>query len=1119
MATGKEYYDVLGVDEDASTGEIRSAYRKLALTSHPDRGGDADVFAKISKAYEVLSDPKMRERYDTTGRTAALTPEEEFLMAFKTGGSGSGGRDDRRKGGGMSEDQRKEQLRKQQEEQEKRMEAQRKLDEMERRDAERRRRAEGGAPSAGPPSSYSPASAAPAASATNGSSNFYPGSRVVLGNLKSVPELNGVYGTIIEQKGDRWQVKLDNNQGEKLLKANNLQPVNGSDPSVAAAGYPQHAAEPPKAAQQKSAAAGTRHCIIASWRGWQPDDMRWDASRSCYTYEVELGQAGVESFQIWVNGDTNACIHPDCRDGSPHSPHKICGPDGRGHGLNWTIGRYQGDQAAPGARYEIMYYVNNDGSPKEMTWRKTGGGSAPSANKAPARLPASLTAFFSNACPTWSDKDKSAVIERLAKVRINTITGLVSALRAKGADALNPRLRSANEKAFTTDTLVALRKYADTMDVMADSAKSKTNGVQAAAAPSIPLPKQLFEVTHDVVMIRDRPGRAAASVGQKRKGEQIAAVEETFDGWVKLEGGEGWICKDMQGQAGLGKLLVPAGKQPQLAVHELASKPGPQKFTVCFKPRVATRDGPSKDATVQGLKKYGEEILAETQTYHGWVRLANGAGWMLARDNDLGKLLEPTFLEEVRSRAGDLASAQSALVALMATTDTEGLKAAIARARSAGVDAQQIAAAESKVAELKQRDENRRAMKARITKNERNGSELAECVSDCIEMEFEQEAKLAQKLLDALLDEQAAEAEQFQELLDKLKDATLSGDVNEIKSARNACKTAGVPMKEISRVFTLAQIEAQQQSEKRAEADAAADEYFSKAREKARTGAAEADAYFRGSTEPPEPTKPEPVKFQKPVPEPTAAPAPTPAVAPAPAPEPARAPASAPATAAAAAPAPAPAPAPAAPAPAPATAEPAAKAAAPAADASSNFAEITRQLKAAAKSGEVGQIKEARNAAKKAGMTTKEIGRIFALAQNEDDDAGAPAPTPAEPAAPPEPTAPAPAEPAEPVVVEEAPEAAQAEVSPEPVESDTAVDVPLDLLGSGILNGDWVNLEGGEYMATLTGASIQWADGPALDLGVTPEGGISCEMFGETFSAQLDSEGRLVWSDGDVWVR
>jgi DnaJ-class molecular chaperone len=64
----KDYYRILGVDRNADDKTIKSAYRKLARKYHPDvnKGQDAR-FKEINEAYEVLSDPEKRRRYDTLG--------------------------------------------------------------------------------------------------------------------------------------------------------------------------------------------------------------------------------------------------------------------------------------------------------------------------------------------------------------------------------------------------------------------------------------------------------------------------------------------------------------------------------------------------------------------------------------------------------------------------------------------------------------------------------------------------------------------------------------------------------------------------------------------------------------------------------------------------------------------------------------------------------------------------------------------------------------------------------------------------------------------------------------------------------------------------------------------
>mgnify|MGYP004525231881 CR=1 FL=1 len=66
MAQQKNYYEILGVNSDASADELKSAYRKLARTYHPDIAGESGVekFKDIMEAYETLSDETKRKRYE-----------------------------------------------------------------------------------------------------------------------------------------------------------------------------------------------------------------------------------------------------------------------------------------------------------------------------------------------------------------------------------------------------------------------------------------------------------------------------------------------------------------------------------------------------------------------------------------------------------------------------------------------------------------------------------------------------------------------------------------------------------------------------------------------------------------------------------------------------------------------------------------------------------------------------------------------------------------------------------------------------------------------------------------------------------------------------------------------
>lgn len=71
------YYEILGVDKGASPDEIKTAYRKKAQETHPDKGGDADQFKAVQQAYEILSNPDKRALYDKNGRVKTEAEMEE----------------------------------------------------------------------------------------------------------------------------------------------------------------------------------------------------------------------------------------------------------------------------------------------------------------------------------------------------------------------------------------------------------------------------------------------------------------------------------------------------------------------------------------------------------------------------------------------------------------------------------------------------------------------------------------------------------------------------------------------------------------------------------------------------------------------------------------------------------------------------------------------------------------------------------------------------------------------------------------------------------------------------------------------------------------------------------
>ncbi len=113
MADRRDFYDVLGVPRDAKPEDIQRAYRKLARTYHPDvnrEPGAEGRFTEVSEAYDVLSDPESRRRYDAFGHEFNRVPEgvdpDSWARARAAGAGGGAGTRARRGGRRRSSDRR-----------------------------------------------------------------------------------------------------------------------------------------------------------------------------------------------------------------------------------------------------------------------------------------------------------------------------------------------------------------------------------------------------------------------------------------------------------------------------------------------------------------------------------------------------------------------------------------------------------------------------------------------------------------------------------------------------------------------------------------------------------------------------------------------------------------------------------------------------------------------------------------------------------------------------------------------------------------------------------------------------------------------------------------------------
>ncbi|TDW21350.1 DnaJ C-terminal domain-containing protein [Kribbella kalugense] len=94
----RDFYTTLGVSRDASADEIQKAYRRLARKYHPDVNKDPDAeerFKQVSEAYDALSDPQQRKRYDAFGEDFRRVPPDvdpDTYARSRAGRAGGGGR-------------------------------------------------------------------------------------------------------------------------------------------------------------------------------------------------------------------------------------------------------------------------------------------------------------------------------------------------------------------------------------------------------------------------------------------------------------------------------------------------------------------------------------------------------------------------------------------------------------------------------------------------------------------------------------------------------------------------------------------------------------------------------------------------------------------------------------------------------------------------------------------------------------------------------------------------------------------------------------------------------------------------------------------------------------------
>jgi len=200
------------------------------------------------------------------------------------------------------------------------------------------------------------------------------------------------------------------------------------------------------------------------------------------------------------------------------------------------------------------------------------------------------------------------------------------------------------------------------LHVWAGRASSSSSVQRLRLHNPLGLPVQDFSVECAVATIRAEPSMMAAVCGAKRIGDRVKLVEESFDGWAKLAEEPGWIQRVTAAAA-------PASSSPEGQPVHLSARGGPssmllassrpsrshgrQMFEVLCEAGVDIFREPSRGALRLGTRSCGEFLLADSQSYHGWIRLSNGEGWAQAVTEGGKRFLQPIRPDELQLAMAD----------------------------------------------------------------------------------------------------------------------------------------------------------------------------------------------------------------------------------------------------------------------------------------------------------------------------------------------------------------------------------------------------------------------------------------------------------------------------------
>mmetsp|Transcript_141338 Transcript_141338/g.260468 ORF Transcript_141338/g.260468 Transcript_141338/m.260468 type:complete len:603 (-) Transcript_141338:120-1928(-) len=237
-----------------------------------------------------------------------------------------------------------------------------------------------------------------------------PGRRVEICGLLKSPDLNGMKCTLVEEVDDeKWQVRLDGDLGDKLIKVANMKsfhnkPITAEDHST-----------------KEFSLAGT-------FTEWMPMDMHWDSEAKCHMLEFNIDKLKCPAgFDI---------------------------AKGKAAPIAWKKRTAQWKITEPG-KYQVKSFCKDGGRFQRIDITRVGEVEVPVPEEG-----LRLREMLRNARPSWTDKELASVQEKLAKVEITTVSDFLEAIKPKKSGGLGDRLKEVGEKAFSGETMKAFREYA-----------------------------------------------------------------------------------------------------------------------------------------------------------------------------------------------------------------------------------------------------------------------------------------------------------------------------------------------------------------------------------------------------------------------------------------------------------------------------------------------------------------------------------------------------------------------------------------------------------------------------------------------------------------------------------